>query len=180
METLGPHHRRKTFESHPSFDAQHIADSSISSQTVPPWFTRTTLAMSQALSRRALVFGPAFRAQLQQRLPQLQQRAASGKAHKRTASPAAREESQGKVLEKPDRFRPPSHPQKLRSPAPIRHYGPSLSAEERAAQRKRKYPNMMPPEGSFMFWFLTNRTIHMWIPLVCVLPRCEHGSWKVN
>jgi hypothetical protein len=25
---------------------------------------------------------------------------------------------------------------------------------------------MMPPEGSFMHWFIMNKTIHMWITLV--------------
>lgn len=29
---------------------------------------------------------------------------------------------------------------------------------------------MFPPEGTFMFWFLTNRMIHMWICLVSSIP----------
>jgi hypothetical protein len=26
---------------------------------------------------------------------------------------------------------------------------------------------MMPPEGTFLHWFLTNKAIHMYIALVC-------------
>jgi hypothetical protein len=32
-------------------------------------------------------------------------------------------------------------------------------------QNKKKYPNMMPPEGSFMHWFIHNKSIHMWITM---------------
>lgn len=70
------------------------------------------------------------------------------------------------VLEKPAKFNPPSHPARLRKEAP-RYPGPQLSDEEVARQKSKKYPNMMPPEGSFMHWFMTNKTIHMWISLVC-------------
>ncbi len=69
------------------------------------------------------------------------------------------------VLEKPSKFVPPSHPARLRKEAP-RYPGPQLSDEEIARQTKKKYPNMMPPEGSFMHWFIMNKTIHMWITLV--------------
>lgn len=33
-------------------------------------------------------------------------------------------------------------------------------------QKTKRYPHMMPPEGSFMHWFLTDRTIHLWITIV--------------
>ncbi|KAL1620189.1 hypothetical protein SLS56_009780 [Neofusicoccum ribis] len=81
------------------------------------------------------------------------------------ASPS--KDGKPRVLEKPDKFRPPSHPAKLpsRRQKPQYTYGPRLTAEEMAAQRTKKYPNMMPPEGSFMHWFLTNRMLHVYVSL---------------
>lgn len=66
-----------------------------------------------------------------------------------------------RVLEKPDKFRPPSHPARLKS-KPKYTYGPDLTQQ----QRTRRYPHMMPAEGTFMHWFLTNRMIHVWITMV--------------
>lgn len=69
-----------------------------------------------------------------------------------------------RVLEKPERFNPPSHGSRLKRP---RQYpGPPLSQKERQAQQTRKYPHMMPAEGTWMFWFLTNRAVHLYITLV--------------
>ncbi|RDW62765.1 hypothetical protein BP5796_11067 [Coleophoma crateriformis] len=68
------------------------------------------------------------------------------------------------VLEKPAKFNPPSHGARLRKEGP-RYPGPDLSAEEKARQQKTKYPNMMPPEGTFMHWFINNRSIHMIISI---------------
>jgi hypothetical protein len=84
-------------------------------------------------------------------------RSASNKKKNSTSKPP--------VLEKPSKFVPPSHPARLRKEGP-RYPGPPLSDEEIARQTKKKYPNMMPPEGSFMHWFMMNKTIHMWITLV--------------
>lgn len=77
-----------------------------------------------------------------------------------------------RVLSQPDKFRPPSHPQRLVNQArtsptgqPV-NYGRALSAEERAAQDEKQYPNMFPPEGTVMFKFLTSRWIHIWIAMV--------------
>lgn len=69
------------------------------------------------------------------------------------------------VLEKPTKFNPPSHGAKLKKELP-RHYGSTLSAAQKAAQQTKKYPNMMPAEGTFMHWFLNNRSIHIYITLV--------------
>ncbi|KAI9675086.1 MAG: hypothetical protein M1817_001494 [Caeruleum heppii] len=69
------------------------------------------------------------------------------------------------VLEKPTKFNPPSHPARLQKSPPRSYAGPPLSAQQREAQKTRQYPHMMPPEGSFMHWFLTNRSIHIWITL---------------
>jgi hypothetical protein len=79
-------------------------------------------------------------------------------------SAAASKPSKPLVLEKPTKFNPPSHPSRLRKPRP-QYPGPQLSAEEIARQSAKKYPNMMPPEGTFMHWFLTNRSIHIYITL---------------
>ena len=89
--------------------------------------------------------------------PSLTVRNASHKAPKKSSKPL--------VLEKPSKFRPPSHPSRLRKETP-RYPGPQLSEEQLAAQKSRKYPNMMPPEGTFMHWFMNNKTIHMFISLV--------------
>ncbi|KAJ5826258.1 hypothetical protein N7474_003396 [Penicillium riverlandense] len=80
------------------------------------------------------------------------------------------EHDKSRTLGQPDKFRPPSHPQRRvvnpssRSGQPI-NYGPRLTAEEREAQNKKQYPNMFPPEGTVMFKFLTNRWIHIWIAM---------------
>jgi hypothetical protein len=82
-----------------------------------------------------------------------------------------------RVLAKPDKFRPPSHPQRkvlrqrrdgtvIDPTEPHNYPGPPLSAEEKEAQKTRRYPNMFPPEGSVMFKFLTSRWIHVWIAMV--------------
>jgi hypothetical protein len=72
------------------------------------------------------------------------------------------------VLEKPDKFRPPSHPQRLNRKPPRQYPGPPLSESERQAQKTRRYPHMFPNEGTPLHWFLTNKWIHMWISLVCL------------
>ncbi|KAJ5380526.1 uncharacterized protein N7496_002954 [Penicillium cataractarum] len=91
-----------------------------------------------------------------------------------TRSVAARPKKitdKSRVLSQPDKFRPPSHPQRLVNPSRVSptgqpvNYGRSLTAEERAAQDKKQYPNMFPPEGTVMFKFLTSRWIHIWIAM---------------
>ncbi|KAE8452793.1 hypothetical protein EG329_013065 [Mollisiaceae sp. DMI_Dod_QoI] len=82
----------------------------------------------------------------------------------RNASKSSKKSSKPLVLQKPTKFNPPSHGSRRRTDAP-RYPGPQLSAEEEAAQDAKKYPNMMPPQGSFMHWFLNNRSIHLYITL---------------
>jgi hypothetical protein len=88
----------------------------------------------------------------------------------RPASSSSKPVPKSRLLEKPTRFNPPSHPARL----PRRNRQPAftvpLSAKEKAQQKTKQYPHMMPPEGSFFHWFLTNRTIHVWITMVCFLP----------
>lgn len=101
------------------------------------------------------------RANLYLRDQRLQHRLATlGLRHASTSAP-----SKPRVLEKPERFNPPSHPARLRK-TPRQYPGAPLAEHEREAQKTRQYPHMMPPEGSFMHWFLTNKMIHTWITLV--------------
>lgn len=88
--------------------------------------------------------------------------------------PAAKAKKSDKlrVLSQPDKFRPPSHPQRIVNSArtspsgqPI-NYGPRLTTEQREMQNKKQYPNMFPPEGTVMYKFLTSRWIHIWIAMV--------------
>ena len=73
--------------------------------------------------------------------------------------------SKPRVLEKPAKFNPPSHGKRLKQQIP-RSYGPQLTGEQRTEQQTKKYPNMMPAPGTFMYWFLTSRGIHTFISLV--------------
>ena len=75
------------------------------------------------------------------------------------------------VLEQPDKFRPPSHPstltrRKKRNSSLYHYYGRNLSKEEKQELDSKQYPYMFPPQGSFTHWFLTNRSIHLWIAFV--------------
>lgn len=105
------------------------------------------------------------RATLQLHSRQLQHRLLSPSLRYSSTSPPPKP----RVLEKPERFNPPSHPSRLRSRGP-KYYGPALSDREREMQKTKRYPHMMPPEGSFMHWFLTDRTIHLWITIVGINP----------
>jgi len=70
-----------------------------------------------------------------------------------------------RILEKPARFNPPSHGS--RRARPTRNYpGPRMTEEQLEAQKSKSYPNMMPPEGSFMHSFLLSRRLHLVITLV--------------
>ncbi|KAI0124892.1 hypothetical protein BJ170DRAFT_480250 [Xylariales sp. AK1849] len=68
------------------------------------------------------------------------------------------------VLEKPERFNPPSHGSRLPRSTP-KHYGGPLSQEEVQSQKKKEYPGMPPPENTWAHWFFNNRHIHMFITL---------------
>ncbi|KAL8866947.1 MAG: hypothetical protein Q9198_008701 [Flavoplaca austrocitrina] len=78
--------------------------------------------------------------------------------------------SKPRALEKPAKFYPPSHPQRLTKRTMPRQYpGPPLSQAQREEQKVKKYPHMMPAEGTFMFWFLNSRMLHMGICLSVLL-----------
>jgi len=70
------------------------------------------------------------------------------------------------ILEQPDKFRPPSHPARLRKRKPRMYYGRDLTDEDKAELNAKPYPYAFPPKETFMHWFLTNRSIHLWITLV--------------
>ncbi|OOF99431.1 hypothetical protein ASPCADRAFT_126348 [Aspergillus carbonarius ITEM 5010] len=82
--------------------------------------------------------------------------------------------SHPRVLAKPDKFRPPSHPArrvvqtrngKVMNSGPINYPGPKLSEKEKEDQKNRQYPHMFPSEGTVMHKFLTHRWIHIWIAM---------------
>ena len=71
------------------------------------------------------------------------------------------------VLEKPEKFNPPSHPQRLnKRPSPRSYPGPRLSESQVQEQKTKQYPNTLPPKGTWRYRFLTNRRIHVFITLV--------------
>ncbi|QIX02253.1 hypothetical protein AMS68_007770 [Peltaster fructicola] len=82
-----------------------------------------------------------------------------------------------RLLEKPERFNPPSHGQRLKQKP--KTYGAPLSEAAREAQKTKQYPHMMPPQGTFLHWFLTNRTIHTFITLGILLS-LVFGTWFQN
>ncbi|KAI9792401.1 MAG: hypothetical protein M1816_002285 [Peltula sp. TS41687] len=73
-------------------------------------------------------------------------------------------------LEKPTKYTPPSHGSRWNRPQQPRQYpGPSTTTPP--VKKRKRYPNTFPEEGTFMYWFLTNRMIHVGITLgtLCTL-----------
>ncbi|KAB8076652.1 hypothetical protein BDV29DRAFT_83206 [Aspergillus leporis] len=94
--------------------------------------------------------------------------------HQHITRRCASDNRKPRVLEQPDKFRPPSHPArrvvqtrngKIIGREPVNYPGPKLSEKEKEEQKHRQYPNMFPPEGTVMYKFLTNRWIHIWIAM---------------
>ena len=125
-------------------------------------------SMPRLLSQRLLTSNALLRVPIRRARPTTTTTPATP-ALRRPASTKAKDASRQQqpiVLEKPDKFRPPSHPARLPRKTPRYQYGPQLTDAQRMAQRTKKYPHMMPPEGTFMHWFLTNRMLHAYISLV--------------
>ncbi|KAK0705284.1 hypothetical protein B0H67DRAFT_522950, partial [Lasiosphaeris hirsuta] len=82
-------------------------------------------------------------------------------------SPAAKPTaSDPRVLEKPERFNPPSHGAGLpRKGAPSRHYGGELSEADLKSQARKDYPGLEPAKGSLAQRILYSQWIHMTITL---------------
>lgn len=106
-----------------------------------------------------------------QRLPRCPHQALRTTPHRHasSASTKGRTLDKSRILSKPTRFNPPSHAS--RRIRPKMYPGPDLNASQRAEQATKKYPNMFPPEGSWGFWFLTQRRLHVWITLVSLSTR---------
>lgn len=83
---------------------------------------------------------------------------------------ASTDSSKPIVLEKPERYNPPSHPARLERlgsrRSPINYPGPPLSESQQKMQKIKQYPNSFPPEGTWRYWFLTTRWIHIGIVMV--------------
>ncbi|ORY13709.1 hypothetical protein BCR34DRAFT_561570 [Clohesyomyces aquaticus] len=136
-----------------------------------------SLSLSPSIPRFLLPRGPIFLRPTFQprnaRLSPLILRAASNNA--RPSRPSSlREQLQNTkgpaVIPQPDKYRPPSHGKRMPerdkwSETASRTYGPKLTAEDKERMKKKKYPNMMSPEGTFMHWFLHNKFIHIWITM---------------
>ncbi|KAF3070625.1 putative major facilitator superfamily protein [Daldinia childiae] len=68
------------------------------------------------------------------------------------------------VLEKPERFNPPSHGARLPRSTPAHYGGPATDAELQA-QAAKAYPGLPPPENTWTHWFIHSRGIHLFITL---------------
>lgn len=79
------------------------------------------------------------------------------------------------VLEKPDKFRPPSHGSRRNARSTTAMYGAGaaynqgMNERERQASQTKSYPHMFPNEGTTMHWFLTTRWVHVTITMVSVV-----------
>ncbi|KAI1330542.1 hypothetical protein F5Y16DRAFT_362073 [Xylariaceae sp. FL0255] len=85
-------------------------------------------------------------------------------APKAASSPAVPDPSKPIVLEKPERFNPPSHGSRLPRSRP-KNYGGATTADEIKAQSQRSYPGLPPPNNSWAHWFINSRGIHLFITL---------------
>ncbi|KAI1388869.1 uncharacterized protein F4822DRAFT_429486 [Hypoxylon trugodes] len=85
-------------------------------------------------------------------------------AAKPSAAPEPVDPSKPRVLEKPERFNPPSHGARLPRSTP-RHYGGPMTDAEIQAQNTKAYPGLPPPPNTWSHWFLHNRWIHTFITL---------------
>ena len=103
---------------------------------------------------------------------------------RRQASSTAPAPNKQIVLEQPDKFRPPSHAQRLvrgrgRPNTFGSGYNQSSTPKEQEAQKTRRYPHTFPNEGTVMHKFLTNRKWHLFITLVCHI-RPSIGSHRLT
>ena len=94
----------------------------------------------------------------------------------RHASSTAPPPDKAIVLEQPDKFRPPSHPQRLvrgrsRPNTFGSGYNQSSTRKEQEVQKTKRYPHTFPNEGTVMHKFLTNRKWHLFITLVSLEPQ---------
>ncbi|KAK7753853.1 hypothetical protein SLS62_004219 [Diatrype stigma] len=92
-------------------------------------------------------------------------KSAPNKAGPSTAAAAAGPPSSKPiVLEKPERFNPPSHGKRLPRSVP-KHYGGAATAEEVQARKAKQYPGLPPPDNTWSHWVIHSRGIHLFITL---------------
>ncbi|KAK3387132.1 hypothetical protein B0H63DRAFT_150324 [Podospora didyma] len=96
------------------------------------------------------------------RRTQLARFAASSHANN-SSSPTSPPPQPSNILEKPERFNPPSHGARLaRANGGIpRHYGGALGFEEVQRQKVKDYPGLPPPPESWAHRVLMKRWIHL-------------------
>ncbi len=70
------------------------------------------------------------------------------------------------VLEKPERFNPPSHGSRLPKRTTPRHYGGDLNAAELNTQKTQEYPGLMSPKGTLTHWLWHSYWLHTAIAMV--------------
>ncbi|KAI2632039.1 hypothetical protein GGR54DRAFT_14706 [Hypoxylon sp. NC1633] len=87
-------------------------------------------------------------------------------AAKSTTAPVSKQVDPSKplVLEKPEKFNPPSHGARLPRSTP-KHYGGAMSDAELQAQIEKTYPGLPPPENTWTHSFLNSRGTHLFITL---------------
>ena len=81
------------------------------------------------------------------------------------ASSAPPPSSKSAQLKKPLKYAPPSHPAAFKKREPFQ-YGGGLSDAQKKAQRRKQYPNMMPPQESLAYRIIHNRLLHFTVTLV--------------
>ena len=102
-------------------------------------------------------------------------RSGSRVSHAASKPPAT---DRARVLARPERYAPPSHPPRGSKPrGKYTYYGGELSATAAEAQKRRRYPHMMPPEDSWQHWFLTSRRLHAGLALVGPAPTPRPLPW---
>lgn len=97
----------------------------------------------------------------------------SASTPKAAATAAPVDPSKPIVLEKPERFNPPSHGARLPRSTP-KHYGGPLTHDEIQTQKTKDYPGLPPPPNTWSHWFINNRHIHMFITLVRTYTQSAH------
>ena len=120
--------------------------------------------MSSKTTLRLLPWGHHSSHLSSQRLPRILHITRNSSDVCRNASTAS--SSNPKVLGKPDKFVPPSHPVRLYKDPSVQYPGPSISQKQNEQQKKKHYPNMPPPVGSWLHYIIFSRWIHMTITLV--------------
>lgn len=70
------------------------------------------------------------------------------------------------VLEKPEKFNPPSHGARLPKKTTPRHYGGPLTDEEANIQKRKEYPGLMAPKDTWAHWFWHSQGLHLFISIV--------------